>query len=170
MGILLWAGSTVHALPKLLPEIQVYHNFGHRGSSYSTVAGGMAIQLSAKQLGPNRWLHILGLFSPESLGSARGKIVGWNFHSEGKGIEIGVYDQKRKISHFTGAKISLKHLEWEDTHAGKVRGRSSTDVLTLGWTYGSTIMYTFGADIGTIHTPKGNIIEMQTSIGARWAF
>lgn len=167
---LLLGASTTMAVSDVLPEIQIYHNIGHRGSSYSTVAGGMAIQLSRKQTGPTQWLHVLLLYSPEQIGSARGKTAGWHFHSHGQGLEIGMINLWRNVSHFRGANIALRHLEWEDTHYGSMRGTISKDVIHFGWTRGKQLMYFLGADFGTSHTPRGSITEVEFTFGGRWAF
>ncbi|MBF0279063.1 MAG: hypothetical protein HQM13_14780 [SAR324 cluster bacterium] len=163
------ASCPIYAV-SLLPEIQAYHSLGNRDSNYSTLAGGLAIQLSIRQLGPDRWLHLLGLFSPEQVGSARGKAGGWIFHSDGKGIEIGIYDQKRLIGAFKGAAVSIRHLEWDETHLGNKIGKISSDVIHLGWTAGSTLMFLMGVDLATLSTPEGTLTELQFALGGRIAF
>ncbi len=163
------ATSSIDAA-SLLPEIQAYHSLGSRASSYSTIAGGLAIQLSIKQIGPNRWLHLLGLYSPEQIGSARGKAAGWAFHSPGKGLEIGIYDQKRLVGAFKGATVALRHLEWAEAHLGNKTGKISSDVIHLGWTAGSTFMFLLGLDFATLHTPRGSLMELQIAFGGRLAF
>lgn len=162
--------SSVCAAPSLLPEVQVYHSLGSRDSNYSTIAGGLAIQLSIKQIGPNRWLHLLGLYSPEQIGPARGKAAGWTFYSHGQGAEIGIYDQTRLIGAFKGAAIALRHLEWANTHLGNKIGKISSDVIHLGWTAGSTFMVLLGVDFATLHTPEGSLMELQIALGGRIAF
>ncbi|MBF0286590.1 MAG: hypothetical protein HQM14_02135 [SAR324 cluster bacterium] len=162
--------NVTFAIPAMLPEIQLYHTLGNRGSSYSTVAGGLAIQLSTQQIGPNRWLHVLGVYSPEQIGAARGKVAGWNFHSNGRGLEIGIYDQKRMMNYFKGANIALRHIEWNETHTGHKTGKISTDIVHLGWTTGSKILILFGLDLATIHTPENSIMELEIALGSKIAF
>jgi len=164
-----FAISSIYAA-SLLPEIQAYHSLGSRGSNYSTIAGGLAIRLSIQQLGPDRWLHFLGLYSPQQIGSARGKAAGWTFHSHGQGIEIGIYDQKRLVGAFKGATVALRHLEWAETHLGNKTGKISSDVIHLGWTAGSTFMFLLGLDFATLHTPRGTLMELQIALGGRLAF
>ncbi len=162
--------NVAFAIPTMLPEIQVYHTLGNRGSSYSTVAGGLAIQLSTQQVGPDRWLHILGTYSPEQIGTARGKIAGWNFHSHGQGLEIGIYDQKRMLNYFKGANIALRHIDWNEAHLGNKIGKVSADILHLGWTTGSKILILVGLDFATIHTPTGSLMELEIAFGSKIAF
>ena len=158
------AGSAV------LPEIRAYHSFGSRGSSYSTVAGGLAIQLSVEQRGKARWLHLLGLYSPTETLTHRGKIEQWVFDSHGQGFEIGLYDQKKLFDYFQGANTALRHLEWEEAHLGKEGGKISTDVVHLGWAVGTTLMFLWGIDFASLQTPQGSLFEVQFAFGSRLAF
>jgi len=48
----------------VLPEVQVYHTVGSRGSNYSTGALGLSLHLYDEPTGPGRYLHLLALSIP----------------------------------------------------------------------------------------------------------
>lgn len=169
--VLFLIGSMGYAADsKVLPELQVYHSFGAQGSSYSTVAGGLAIQLSVEQRGSVRWLQLLGLYSPEQTFNRQSKAGEWLLESDGQGFEIGLYDQKQVFDYFQGANTALRHLEWEKARSGDVVGKVSADVLHLGWALGTTLMFLWGIDFASIQTPKDHLFEIQLTLGSRFAF
>jgi len=161
--------SNLSAFP-ILPEIQVYHTIGTRESSYSTVSGGLAIQLSNQQLGRNRWMHVLGIYNPELIANSRVRVSSWSVYSEGLGLELGLYDQWGKNSIQAGASIGLRHIEWEKARLGDTEGKLTTDIFHMGWASGKKFMFLFGVDIGTIHTPLGSFMELQLALGGRYNF
>ena len=54
----------------VLPEFQVYHTVGSRGSTYATGAIGVSLHLFDDTSGTERYLHVLALSIPE-------KTVAW---------------------------------------------------------------------------------------------
>ena len=168
--LLIPAIQTGFADSGILPEFQVFHSIGSRNSNYSTVAGGVAIQLSIKELGPSRWVHLLGLYGPEEIASARGNIVGWDLRSSGIGFEIGLYDQKSMFGNFEGAKIALRRLEWKEATLGNNRGKVAADILHLGWNFGTKLMLILGLNIARIDTPDDDLTEYQLVVGGRMDF
>ncbi len=174
IGVLVFVsvwGETVNAqLTSLRPEIQAYHTLGNRGSSYTTVAGGLTTDLSSSYLGPDRKLQLLFLYIPEQLIGLGGKVAGWNLHSHGIGWEVGLFDQSRFTDYVKGGMLSWRHLEWEDTHAGRQEGRTTADILHIGWTAGPKILSLLGINVATFQTPGGPLMELQVELGLRYDF
>ena len=158
----------------LLPEAQVYHTVGSRGSTYSTGALGLSLHLYDEPNGPGRYFHLLVLSIP-------GKTIGWKsrvgdlFLSEnGSGFEIGVHDQWVTPSG-KGATLSLRKILWPKVRQGDTElGEASSDVLHMGWSWisGSPIItvWLMGLDIATLNLPHDRKLEMQFALGIRTAF
>jgi len=58
----------------VLPEFQVYHTVGSRGSTYTTGALGISLHLFDDPSGPGRYLHVLALSIPEKTIAWKSKV------------------------------------------------------------------------------------------------
>ena len=158
----------------ILPEIQVYHTVGSRGSTYSTAALGLSLHLYDEPEGPGRYLHLLALNVPA-------KVVGWNtrlgnlyLNENGSGVEIGLHDQWVAPSG-KGARLSLRRIKWP-----KVRRTNldlvevTSDTLHMGWNWisGKPIitLWLLGLDIASLNLPTERKFEIQFALGMRTAF
>ena len=158
----------------ILPELQVYHTVGSRGSTYSTGALGLSLHLYDEAQGPGRYLHLLALSIPA-------KTIGWKsrvgdlFLSEkGSGFEIGVHDQWVNPSG-KGATLSLRKIIWPEVFQGDTElGEASSDILHMGWSWvsGTPIItvWLMGLDIATLNLPYDRKREIQFALGMRTAF
>jgi hypothetical protein len=158
----------------ILPEVQVYHTVGSRGSTYSTGALGLSLHLYDEPAGPERYFHLLALSIPA-------KTIGWKsrvgdlFLSEnGTGFEIGVHDQWVTPAG-KGATLSLRKIQWPEVRQGETElGEASSDILHMGWSWvsGTPIItvWLMGLDIATLNLPNDRIMEMQFALGMRTAF
>ena len=158
----------------ILPELQVYHTVGSRGSTYSTGALGLSLHLYDETEGPGRYFHLLALSIPA-------KTIGWKsrvgdlFLSEkGSGFEIGVHDQWVNPSG-KGATLSLRKIIWPEVRMGDTElGEASSDILHMGWSWvsGTPIItvWLMGLDIATLNLPHDRKLEMQFALGIRTAF
>ena len=158
----------------ILPEIQVYHTVGSRGSTYSTGALGLSLHLYDEPEGPGRYFHLIALSIPV-------KTIGWKsrvgdlFLSEkGSGIEIGIHDQWESPSG-KGATVSLRKIIWPLVIQGETElGEASSDILHMGWSWisGTPIItvWLMGLDIATLNLPYDRKLEMQFALGIRTAF
>ena len=158
----------------ILPEVQVYHTVGSRGSTYSTGALGLSLHLYDEPEGPGRYFHLLALSIPA-------KTIGWKsrvgdlFLSEkGSGFEIGVHDQWLNPSG-KGATLSLRKIIWPEVRQGDTElGEASSDILHMGWSWvsGTPIItvWLMGLDIATLNLPYDRKLETQFALGMRTAF
>ncbi len=158
----------------ILPELQVYHTVGSRGSTYSTGALGLSLHLYDEPQGPGRYFHLLALTIPA-------KTIGWKsrvgdlFLSEsGSGFEIGVHDQWVTPSG-KGATLSLRKIQWPKVLQGERElEAASSDILHMGWNWvtGTPIItvWLIGLDIATLDLPHDRKLEIQFSLGMRTVF
>ena len=158
----------------ILPEVQVYHTVGSRGSTYSTGALGLSLHLYDEPQGPGRYFHLLALTIPA-------KTIGWKsrvgdlFLSEsGSGFEIGVHDQWVTPSG-KGATLSLRKIQWPKVLQGERElEAASSDILHMGWNWvtGTPIItvWLIGLDIATLDLPHDRKLEIQFSLGMRTVF
>ena len=158
----------------ILPEVQVYHTVGTRGSTYTTGALGLSLHLYDEENGPGRYIHLLALSIPK-------KTIGWKsrvgdlFLSEkGSGIEIGVHDQWLTPSG-KGATLSLRKIVWPGVRQGDTElGEASSDILHMGWSWASgtpiITVWLMGLDVASLNLPNDRQLEMQFALGMRTAF
>ena len=158
----------------ILPEAQVYHTVGSRGSTYSTGALGLSLHLYDEPAGPGRYIHLLALSIPA-------KTIGWKsrvgdlFLSEnGSGFEIGVHDQWVNPSG-KGATLPLRKIQWPKVRQGDTElGEATSDIVHMGWSWitGTPIItvWLLGLDIATLNLPHDRKLEMQFALGMRTAF
>ncbi len=155
----------------ILPEVQVYHTVGSRGSTYSTGALGLSLHLYDESQGPGRYFHLLALTVPA-------KTIGWKsrvgdlFLSEsGSGFEIGLHDQWVTPSG-KGATLSLRKIHWPKVRRGETEfEEASSDILHMGWSWvsGTPIItvWLIGLDIATLDLPHDRKQEIQFALGMR---
>ncbi|MBT3214141.1 MAG: hypothetical protein HN351_05800 [Deltaproteobacteria bacterium] len=158
----------------ILPEAQVYHTVGSRGSTYSTGALGLSLHLYDEPEGPGRYFHLLALSIPA-------KTIGWNsrvgdlyLSESGSGFEIGVHDQWVSPAG-KGATLSLRKIQWPQVRQGDTElGEGSSDILHMGWSWvsGTPIItvWLMGLDIASLNLPHDRKLEMQFALGMRTAF
>ncbi len=165
-GPLLWAQSA-----PVLPEVQLYHSVGSRNSSYTTLAGGMAIHLFDEVGGPSRYLHVLAVQVPNAGGQTRLSTFGPE--TDGRGVELGVHDQWTSPAG-KAATLSVRHIEWEAAEEAPAAEKASLDALHMGWSWESGaadwIVWLFGLDITTLHLPHDRPTELQLALGFRSSF
>ena len=94
----------------ILPEVQVYHTVGSRGSPYSPGALGLSLHLYDEPAGPGRYLHFLVLSIPEKTVAWKGRVGDLFLSKNGIGFEIGVHDQWVTPSG-KGATLSLRKIQ-----------------------------------------------------------
>ena len=136
LGIIISISYSIYGASfPILPELQVYHTVGSRGSTYSTGALGLSLHLYDEPQGPGRYFHLLALTIPA-------KTIGWKsrvgdlFLSEsGSGFEIGVHDQWVTPSG-KGATLSLRKIQWPKVLQGERElEAASSDILHMGWNW-----------------------------------
>ena len=158
----------------ILPEIQVYHTIGSRGSNYSTAGVGLSIHLYDEQNEPGRYLHLLALSIPEENLGWKSRI-GYAFLSEGgHGLELGLHDQWGSPAG-KGATLSIRKIKWPKLYRGESHiGEGSSDILHLGWSWISGkpifLVWLMGLDISSIDLPQDRIIEIEIGLGMRTSF
>ena len=77
----------------ILPEVQVYHTVGSRGSNYSNGGYGVSIHLYDEQNGPGRYLHLLALSIPKKNLGWKSRVGDVFLSEDGYGVEVGIHDQ-----------------------------------------------------------------------------
>ncbi len=161
-GPLLWAQSA-----PVLPEFQLYHSVGSRGSSYTTLAGGLAIHLFEESGGPSRYLHVLALQVPGA------RLSSFHPETDGQGVELGVHDQWT-VPAGKAATLSVRHLEWKEAAPESGVGKASLDALHMGWSWETGVapwvVWLFGLDLVTLHLPHDRPTELQLALGFRSSF
>ena len=77
----------------VLPEFQVYHTVGSRGSTYTTGAVGVSLHLYDNPTDNGRYLHVLSLSIPEKTIAWKSKVGSLYLSEKASGFEIGVHDE-----------------------------------------------------------------------------
>ena len=170
-------GAALQAEPfPVLPEVQLYHSVGSRGSSYSTIAAGTSIYIMDKEPGgPHRFIQILGLYAPRLSGSLATKIGNRVAQSNGHGWELVLHDQW-VTPPGKGANISLRHLEWNTTtHEGNTEvGKAQVNLFHMGWSWAiggpSWLVWFLGVDLASLHFSNDQQGELQVAFGLRTVF
>ena len=155
----------------ILPEFQVYHTVGSRGSTYTTGALGISLHLFDEPSGPGRYLHVLALRVPEKTIAWKSKVGPMYISEKSSGFEIGVHDQWESPAG-KGATLSLRKIEWPKIHDGNNEfEESSSDILHMGWNWitGKPIVtvWLLGLDIANLNLPSERKLEIQISLGLR---
>lgn len=158
----------------ILPEIQVYHTVGSRGSNYSTGGLGVSIHLYDEQNEPGRYLHLLALSIPEKTFGWKGRIGDVFLGEDGHGLELGVHDKWGAASE-KGASLSIRKIKWPKVFSGNsYLGEGSSDILHLGWSWISgkpiLLVWLMGLDFSSIDLPHDRILELEISLGMRTSF
>lgn len=158
----------------VVPEFQVYHSIGSRGSTYLSGAAGLAVHLFDEDSGPGRYLHFLSIMVPSHTMYWQNRLGAVSLVSQGKGFEFGVHDQWSNPAG-KGATLSLRHLEWEETQRGsKLLGKASVDQLHMGWSWSAErpgfVVWLLGLDVASLHLPIDRGTELQLALGMRTAF
>ncbi len=158
----------------ILPEAQVYHTVGSRGSTYSTGALGLSLHLYDEPEGPGRYFHLLALSIPAKTIGWKSRVGDLYLSESGSGFEIGVHDQWVAPAG-KGATLSLRKIQWPEVRQGDTElGEASSDVLHMGWSWvsGAPIItvWLMGLDIATLNLPRDRKLEMQFALGMRTAF
>ena len=119
----------------VLPEFQVYHTVGSRGSNYTTGALGFSLHLFDDPGGPGRYLHVLALSIPEKTVGWQSKVGSMYLSEKSSGLEIGVHDQWQTPAG-KGATLSLRKIQWPTVHDGdNLPEQASSDILHMGWNW-----------------------------------
>ena len=158
----------------VLPEFQVYHTVGTRGSTYTTGALGVSLHLFDDPNGPGRFLHVLVLNIPEKTVAWKSKIGSMYLSENASGFEIGVHDQWQTPAG-KGATLSLRKIKWPKVFEGdKEPEEASSDILHMGWNWitGTPIItvWFLGLDFANMNLPYDRKLEMQIALGMRTAF
>ncbi len=158
----------------ILPEIQVYHTVGSRGSNYSTGGLGVSIHLYDEQNEPGRYLHLLALSIPKKTFGWKSRVGDVFLGEDGYGLELGVHDQWGKPS-WKGASLSIRKIKWPKVFSGNSRsGEGNSDILHLGWSWISGepifLVWLMGLDISSIYFSHDRIIEIEIGLGMRTLF
>ena len=158
----------------ILPEFQVYHTVGSRGSTYTTGALGVSLHLYDDPGGPGRYLHVLALNIPKKTIAWKNKVGALYLIEKASGFEIGVHDQWQMPSG-KGATLSLRKLQWPKLHDGDNElQEASSDILHMGWNWitGRPIVtvWLLGVDIANLNLLHDRKLEIQLSLGLRTAF
>ena len=169
-----WSCPIFGASFPILPEVQVYHTVGSRGSTYSTVALGLSLHLYDEPAGPGRYLHFLALSIPEKTVASKSRIGDLFLSENGTGFEIGVHDQWVTPS-VKGATLSLRKIQWSKVRqADSDLGEATSDIFHMGWSWitGTPIItvWMMGLDIATLNLPHDRKLEMQLALGMRTVF
>ena len=93
----------------VMPEFQVYHTVGSRGSNYTTGALGISLHLFDDYGDPGRYLHVLALSIPEKTAGWQSNVGSMYLSEKASGIEIGVHDQWQ-MPKGKGATLSLRKI------------------------------------------------------------
>ena len=158
----------------VLPEFQVYHTVGSRGSTYTTGALGVSLHLSDDPTGPRRYLHVLALSIPEKTIAWKSKVGSLYLSEKASGFEIGVHDQWQTPA-VKGSTLSLRKIQWPKVHEGDNEPEeASSDILHMGWNWitGTPIItvWLLGMDIANLNLPHDHKLEIQLALGLRTAF
>ena len=158
----------------VLPEFQVYHTVGNRGSTYTTGTLGVSLHLFDDPSGPGRYLHVLALSIPEKTIAWKSKVGSMYLSEKASGFEIGVHDQWGMPAG-KGATLSLRKLKFPKIFEGNNEPEeASSDILHMGWNWitGKPIItvWLMGLDISILNLPHDRKIEMQLALGLRTAF
>ena len=158
----------------VLPEFQVYHTVGSRGSTYTTGALGVSLHLFDDPAGPGRYLHFLALRIPERTIAWKSKVGSLYLIEKASGFEIGVHD-KWQMPAGKGATLSLRKIQWPKVHEGDDESEeASSDILHMGWNWitGTPIItvWILGLDIANLNLPHDRKLEIQLSLGLRTVF
>ena len=158
----------------VLPEFQVYHTVGSRGSTYTTGGLGISLHLFDDQSGPGRYLHVLALSIPEKTIAWKSKVGSLYLSEKASGFEIGVQDQWQMPAG-KGATLSLRKIQWPKVHEGGNKPEEgSSDILHMGWNWitGTPIItvWLLGLDIANLNLPHDRKLEIQFALGLRTAF
>ena len=158
----------------VLPEFQVYHTVGSRGSTYTTGAFGISLHLFDDPAGPGRYLHVLALNIPEKTVAWQSKVGSMYLSEKSSGLEIGVHDQWQMPAG-KGATLSLRKIQWPKLHEGDNEAEeASTDIFHMGWNWitGTPIItvWLLGLDIANLNLPHDRKLEIQFTLGLRTAF
>ena len=158
----------------IIPEFQVYHTVGSRGSNYTTGALGISLHLFDDPGGPGRYLHVLALSVPEKTVGWQSKVGSMYLSEKASGFEIGVHDQWQTPAG-KGATLSLRKIQWPTVHDGdNLPEQASSDILHMGWNWitGTPIItvWLLGLDIANLNLIHDNKLEIQIAFGLRTAF
>ena len=167
-------GTIFGATFPVLPEFQVYHTVGSRGSTYTTGALGVSLHLFDAPAGPGRYLHVLALSIPEKTIAWKSKVGSLYLSEKASGFEIGVHDQWQ-IPEGKGASLSLRKIQWPKVHEGDNEPEeASSDILHMGWNWitGTPIItvWMLGIDIANLNLPNDHKLEIQLALGLRTSF
>ena len=158
----------------VLPEFQVYHTVGSRGSTYTTGALGISLHLFDDPNGPGRYLHVLALSIPEKTVAWKSKFGSMYLAEKASGLEIGIHDQWQTPAG-KGATLSLRKIKWPKVHEGENEPKeASSDTLHMGWNWitGTPIVtvWLLGLDFTNLNLPHDSKLEIQVALGLRTAF
>ena len=158
----------------VLPEFQVYHTVGSRGSTYTTGALGVSLHLFDDSAGTGRYLHVLALSILDKKVAWKSKVGSMYLSENASGFEIGVHDQWQTRAG-KGATLSLRKIQWPKLHQGdKDPEEASSDILHMGWNWitGKPIItvWLMGLDIANLNLPHDRKLEIQLALGLRTAF
>ena len=171
--IVLGNSTILGATFPLLPEFQVYHTVGSRGSTYTTGAFGISLHLFENPAGNGRYLHVLALSIPEKTVGWKSKAGSLYLSENASGFEIGVHDQWQTPAG-KGATLSLRKIQWPKVHEGDNEEEASSDILHMGWNWitGTPIItvWLLGLDIANLSLPHDRKLEIQLALGLRTAF
>ena len=170
----LCSGTIFGATFPILPEIQVYHTVGSRGSTYTTGAFGISLHLFDDTAGIGRHLHVLALSIPEKTVAWKSKVGSMYLSENASGFEIGVHDQWQAPAG-KGASLSLRKIQWPKVHEGDNEPlEASSDILHMGWNWitGTPIItvWLLGLDIANLNLPHDRKLEIQIALGMRTSF
>jgi len=173
--ILILSGNQIFGTSfPILPEIQVYHTVGSRGSNYSTGALGVSIHIYGEKNEPERYLHLLTLLIPEKTFGWKSRVGDVFLSEDGLGFELGVHDQWKNPS-AKGATLSLRKIKWPKVFSGNsYLGEGYSDILHLGWSWISgrpiLLVWLMGLDFSSINLPHDRILEIEFGLGMRTSF
>ena len=158
----------------VLPEFQVYHTVGSRGSTYTTGAFGISLHLFENPAGNGRYLHVLALSIPEKTVGWKSKAGSLYLSENASGFEIGVHDQWQTPAG-KGATLSLRKIQWPKVYEGENdSAEASSDILHMGWNWitGKPVItvWLLGLDIANLNLPHDRKLEIQIALGMRTAF
>lgn len=158
----------------ILPEFQLYHSLGTRGSSYTSGAYGFSLHLFDENSGPGRFLQFLIIHVPHHTAGWQNRLGDVFLESNGQGYEISVHDQWENPEG-KGATLSLRHIGWSETsRGGAMLGEAAADLLHMGWSWSPgrspLVVWLFGLDIASLHLPLDQGLEVQVALGMRTVF
>ena len=158
----------------VLPEFQVYHTVGSRGSNYTTGVLGVSLHLADDPAGTGRYLHVLALSIPEKTVAWQSKVGSMYLNEKASGFEIGVHDQWQTPAG-KGATLSLRKIQWPKVHEGDNEPEeASSDILHMGWNWitGTPIItvWLLGLDIANLNLTYDRKLEIQIALGLRTVF